>query len=181
MTSALLQTYISRTDAKLRYATIHAGELETRIREGMGDDFDRAHYESFFFHLFGARDSLLQELNIIGDCGVDEKNVRMATLLQSPAGRNGLVPGLHELRQVEEDNGGWLWLAKTMRNKSAHRYGNPVAFYAGGERDGQVHFRHPGTGESLNENVSQTLRLLLTEMSQLVVRLRQLRNPHTPS
>jgi hypothetical protein len=52
----------ARTDAKLRYAKIHLDELAALpIRNG--GDFDRAHQESFLFHLFGARDAFLAELN----------------------------------------------------------------------------------------------------------------------
>lgn len=53
-----------RTNAKLRYARIHLNELRLYQRKGSGDDFERSHQESFFFHLFGALDAFLQELNL---------------------------------------------------------------------------------------------------------------------
>jgi hypothetical protein len=52
-----MSKYQERTDAKLRYATVHLDELKARSEPWNGDDWERAHYESFFFHLFGARDA----------------------------------------------------------------------------------------------------------------------------
>lgn len=55
-----------RTDAKLRYAALHLDELKSKDTGG-GDDFARAHQESFLFHLIGAKESFLLELNFIID------------------------------------------------------------------------------------------------------------------
>ena len=55
-----------RVDSKLRFAEIHLEELrelEAKTPLG-GSDFDRAHQESFLFHLFSAKDAFLIELNI---------------------------------------------------------------------------------------------------------------------
>jgi len=52
----------ARTDAKLLYADIHLAELSIRGTNG-GTGFDRAFQESFLFHLLGAKDAFLIELN----------------------------------------------------------------------------------------------------------------------
>ena len=69
----------ARTDAKLRYAKIHLDELATLpIRNG--DDFDRAHQESFLFHLFGVRDAFLAELNHYYRCGLPQHDLTVGKL-----------------------------------------------------------------------------------------------------
>ena len=51
-----------RSNAKLRYAAVHLDELKS-IEQLGGDDYDRAHQESFLYHLMGAKDAFLIELN----------------------------------------------------------------------------------------------------------------------
>jgi hypothetical protein len=69
----------ARTDAKLRYAKIHLDELAALpIRNG--DDFDRAHQESFLFHLFGVRDAFLAELNHYYRCGLPQHDLTVGKL-----------------------------------------------------------------------------------------------------
>ncbi len=168
----LLLSWEERTKAKLRYANVHLEELITRERSGYGDDFDRAHYEAFFFQLFGARDSFLQELNVFAACGLPEENVSIAALARTAQGKIGAIPGFEELRALETDKKSWLWLAKTMRHKAAHRMGNPLMFFAGAERNGQHSFKHPETGIELNEQALTTLQGLHTEMAKLLEFLR---------
>ncbi|HXQ35194.1 MAG TPA: hypothetical protein VN843_14355 [Anaerolineales bacterium] len=43
-----LENLRSRADAKIRYAQVHLDELKAINRLG-GDDFDRAHQESFLY------------------------------------------------------------------------------------------------------------------------------------
>ena len=52
-----------RTAAKLRYAEVHLREIR-ELGQPDGGDFDRAHQESFLFHLLSTRDALLAELNV---------------------------------------------------------------------------------------------------------------------
>ena len=59
----MVSPFQSRTDSKLRFARVHLEEITSRHELGSGDDFERAHEESFLFHLVGAKDSFLQELN----------------------------------------------------------------------------------------------------------------------
>ena len=71
-----------RTNAKLRYARVHLEELRSHQRKGSGDDFERSHQESFLFHLLGARDAFLQELNLYYNCGLELRKVRTSSLTQ---------------------------------------------------------------------------------------------------
>ena len=49
------KSFQDRTAAKLRYAKVHLDELAA-LKSLCGDDFDRAHQESYLFHLLGAHD-----------------------------------------------------------------------------------------------------------------------------
>lgn len=53
-----LENLRARTDAKLRFAEVHLKELLALPRLS-GDDFDRAHQESYLYHLIGAKDAFL--------------------------------------------------------------------------------------------------------------------------
>ena len=66
------------TDAKLRYAQLYLDELKNP--EITGSDFEKAHQESFLFHLNGAVDAFLAELNEIYGLGLKGKHLNIETL-----------------------------------------------------------------------------------------------------
>ena len=74
---ATLDYFISRTEQKLRFARIHIDELRTHTTRNTGDDFERSHHESFLFHLYGASDAFLQELNIYYSCGLSSVRLKV--------------------------------------------------------------------------------------------------------
>ena len=78
-----------RTDSKLRFAKVHLTELEECPTKGHGHDFERAHQESFLFHLLGVRDAFLQELNIYYECGLS-LNQENKSRLQDKLDRKGV-------------------------------------------------------------------------------------------
>src|SRR4051812_21686026 len=98
----------SRTDTKLRYAEVHLAEIEQRPHRN-GDDFDRAHQESFLFHLRGALEAFLAEIKCYYSCnlpaeGVSPGNLRKA--IKTAKGEN--APELAELFTIENLQGSWL-------------------------------------------------------------------------
>lgn len=101
-----------RTDAKLRYAAIHLNELKA-MPSRRGNDFDRAHQESFLYHLLGVRDAFLAELNIYYEAGLPGSGVTLGKLREALAQTNRLSPEIGELYTLETDQGGWLSQAKT--------------------------------------------------------------------
>ncbi len=132
-----------RTNAKLRYARVHLEELRSHQRKGSGDDFERSHQESFLFHLYGARDAFLQELNLYYNCRLKLHEVRADKLNNKLRKRSIKCPELDKLIQYETDPECWLHVLNEMRNHSTHRRSVPRAFYAGGEDDGKVVLRDP--------------------------------------
>lgn len=67
-----------RTDSKLRYAQLYLDELKNSTISG--SDSEKAHQESFLFHLNGAAESFLAEINEIYDLGIKAKNLSIQSL-----------------------------------------------------------------------------------------------------
>ncbi|MCY7309494.1 MAG: hypothetical protein LH619_01830 [Chitinophagaceae bacterium] len=78
MEKKVIQNLCDRTDAKLRYADIYVAEL--RKQTSNGDDIDRAHQESFLFHLWGTKDAFLIELNYYYNINLPIDKVKNGTL-----------------------------------------------------------------------------------------------------
>jgi len=90
------QAFQARTDAKLRYAKVHLDELAALPAHG-GDDFDRAHQESFLFHLYGTRDAFLIELNHYYGLGLPIESLTPGKLREALKLRGIQSPELSEL------------------------------------------------------------------------------------
>lgn len=66
------------TDSKLRYSQLYLDELKNP--EILGSDQEKAHQESFLFHLKGVIDAFLSELNEIYGLGIKDKNLSIESL-----------------------------------------------------------------------------------------------------
>lgn len=171
-----LQAARDRTDAKLRYAEVHLGELRTDARRG--GDFDRAHQESFLFHLFGARDAFLQEINIIRSCDLPLERVTRGSLMRWMNDHGQRCVALERLTATEVDEGSWLSKMKAMRDHSTHRHAvgrNFQMHLGGGEL--AVFFQDPRTGEIHDKEYMGQFRSWLESMKELIKELRLLVYP----
>jgi len=139
-----------RTDAKLRYAAIHLDELKERrgIGRADGSDWERAHQESFLFHLFGVRDALLQEINFFHECGLMPHDVNKRKLTKRLAKMGIQSQAFRTLTRLEGMKSSWISIAARMRNVFTHQKGLPLNFRVhvggvGSEEDGHVSLRDP--------------------------------------
>jgi len=139
-----------RTDAKLRYAAVHLDEL--RNTERRGGDFERAHQESFLFHLFGARDAFLQELNLFHECGLPLEEVTRGKLAKAVQDGRKHSEALEKLIELEKDQTSWLSCAKEMRDHSTHRHSVPRVYHVGGERYGEVFLTDTRSGVAVEHD-----------------------------
>src|SRR5688572_27131540 len=104
-----LKSLQERTESKLRFAAILLEELQ-KIGHPGGSDFDRAHEESFLYHLLGAKDAFLQELNVYYGCNLETKRVRSEALAQAFERRKLNSQELDELAKLERPgDGNWLY------------------------------------------------------------------------
>ena len=163
-----------RADAKLRYAEVHLEELrelEAKAPLG-GSEFDRAHQESFLFHLFGAKDAFLIELNVYYGGGLPDTNLAIGKLQEALKAQDRYSPELAELYTLEDDEESWLSHAKGIRDHSAHVSGAPRAFHHGGEHHQKVFLRNPDTGRQNEEHFVLEYGRWLSNMKALLERLR---------
>lgn len=168
----LPKTYQSRTDAKLRYAKVHLEELEL-LPSLSGSDFDRAHQESFLFHLFGARDAFLIELNHYYQCRLPVESLSQGKIRNALKERGESSPELAALYDLEQTQESWLSQAKAMRDHSTHIHGVPRVFHVGGEEDGKVQLRNPRTKRLTENHVIPEFRIWLQEMHNFLNSCRQ--------
>jgi hypothetical protein len=162
----------SRTDAKIRYAETHLSELRAKEQVG-GDDFDRAHQESFLYHLLGAKDSFLVELNIYYSGGLVNKDLTAGKLRKALNAKGKSSKELAELYSLENDENSWLFQAKEIRDHSTHVAGVARAFHLGGPKDGQVWLRNPKTGKNIERHFVDKFGDWLINMKELLERLRE--------
>lgn len=134
-----------RTDAKIRYAAIHLVELTTYrgTARGDGSDWERAHQESFLYHILGVKDGLLQEINLFHQCGLEPRQVRKQDLLDKLKKMGIHSHALSVLVRLDRMQSSWISIAGRMRHLFTHQKAVPRKFHVGGEEDGHVHLRDP--------------------------------------
>ena len=170
MDKKVIQNLCDRTDAKLRYADIYVAEL--RKLTSNGDDVDRAHQESFLFHLWGAKDAFLIELNYYYNINLPIDKVKNGTLQVELKKLNKVSIELDELLKLEKDNNRWLFVMKDMRDSSTHRTAVPRVYHIGGEFDNQVFLRNQKTGQNIERHFVDEFADWGSNMKILLQRLR---------
>lgn len=166
-----LKNLRDRTDAKLRFAEVHLNEL-LALSGLNGDDFDRAHQESFLYHLIGAKDAFLLELNTYYQCGLPTTNLTGGKLRDALQRVSRQSPELKELYELENDTTSWLCHAKEMRDHSTHVSGVPRIFHLGGDDDGQVFLKNSKTMQETTKHFTDDFKEWHKKMSLMIERLR---------
>lgn len=161
-----------RVDAKLRFAQIHLVELKG-LSYISGDDFDRAHQESFLYHLLSAKDAFLMELNAYYNVKLSENNITAGKLRKEIIRVGKSSEELNELFLLETDKETWLYHAKAMRDHSMHISGVPRSYYEGGEMHQQVHLKNPKSGHLIEIHFVEVFSDWLKNMEILLDRLRK--------
>ncbi|MFA5922227.1 MAG: DUF6586 family protein [Methylococcaceae bacterium] len=171
MDEETLQNLRARADAKLSFAEIHLGELKAMGTLG-GSAFDRAHQESFLFHLLGAKEAFLIELNTYYCGGLPVSDLTSGKLRAALKGQGKASSELAELYTLENDESSWLFHAKEMRDHSTHVSGVGRAFHMGGPANGQVWLRNPKTGHHIERHFVDEFDDWVLNMRSILERLR---------
>ena len=167
-----LENIRSRADAKLRYAKVYLNELVSKkIHDG--SDGERAHAESFLYHLFGAKDAFLHELNIYYGANLPEESISPGKLRKKLKEIGKKSSELAEFHLLESDENSWLSIAKIMRDVSTHVQGVKRSFHLGGPLDQQVFLKHPNTLIDVTGYYVQDFEKWYKNMSSLLDRLRE--------
>jgi hypothetical protein len=172
MDEKTLQNLRARADGKLSYAKIHLDELKEIGRIG-GSEFDRAHQESFLYHLLGAKEAFLIELNVYYAGGLAENNLTAGLLRNALKAQGKESKELAELYTLENEDSSWLFHAKEMRDHSTHVAAVTRAFHLGGSADGQVWLQNPKTGENIERHFVDEFSDWVSKMKDLLERLRE--------
>lgn len=166
------KAHIARTDSKLRYARIFLDELRQYGNRSSADDFETGHQEAFLYHLLGALDSFLQELNICYRCAIPIDQVTRSRLRTELEKKDVSSPELAEISDLEKREDSWLGLAKEMRDHSTHRQRIARIFYEGGPLSGQVRLKHPKSQKPSDEDWLAQFETWYKNMVELISRLR---------
>jgi Family of unknown function (DUF6586) len=139
-----------RTDQKLRYAGVHLEELSTYPHATSNDEWENAHQESSFFHLAGAVEALLHEINNGYSLGVGLTKVTWKTVADRLSQSNQSSPAFDHLTQLRNDATSWLALLFEWRNHGTHRQrvGKIVNLSTSTRVDNQ--FKDPRSGQPPN-------------------------------
>ena len=160
-----------RTDAKLRYAQVHLNELKTQGPPS-GDDFDKAHQESFLFHLLGAREAFLHELNFYYQVELQPEELSLGKIRDAAIERGTSYSEATILYKLGKDKSSWYSCAKDMRDENTHVRGALRAYYLGGKNHQKVKLKNPKTG-ILTDHFIDEFDDWLNEMTKLILSLRK--------
>lgn len=171
MVEKTLENLRDRSESKLRYAEIHLDELKS-LDSIDGSDFDRAHQESFLFHLLGAKDAFLIELVAYYGLTISERDLTAGKLRDEFKKKEKTCPELAELFTLENDKNSWLFHAKEMRDHAIHISAISRQYNLGGEADGQVWLSNPVTGQKIQRHFVEEFIDWVSNMKTLLERLR---------
>jgi hypothetical protein len=162
-----------RTDAKLRYAESQLGMLKA-LGACNGSDDERSLQESFLFHLFGAKDAFLTELDRYYGGKQTENCWTLGSLREALKGRGLHSKEVANLYSLETDKNSWLFHAKDMRDHSTHLSGVPHHFHVnlGSPAPNEVWLSNPNTGQEIERHFVEAFEDWVSEMKALLEGLR---------
>ncbi|MCA6488521.1 MAG: hypothetical protein IM551_00675, partial [Chitinophagaceae bacterium] len=128
--------------------------------------------ESFLFHLWGAKDAFLIELNYYYGLNLPIDKINNQTLNKKFKKSNKVSLEFEELLTMEKDNNTWLFIAKEMRDSSTHRTAVPRTFHIGGQFENQVFLRNQKTGQNIERHFIEEFAEWSSKMKVLLQRLR---------
>ena len=172
MDQKIIENLQNRTHGKLRFAGVMLAELEA-LPGCNGDDFDRSHQEAYFFHLLGAHDAFLAEINWYYGCKLPDDQVTPGNLRKEiMKAKDDNAEELKELYGLKSLQGSWLSHVHAMRDHSTHLRGVPRVFNVGAADWDTTWLRNPETKAVIEEHLPQLLRRWHGEMNDIIARLR---------
>ena len=124
------------------------------------------------YHLLGAKDAFIQEINIYYSCGLDPTFISPGKLQEEIKKKGKPSAELAELYTLENDGSSWLFHAKEMRDHSTHISHVPRAYHLGGENSGKVFLRNPVTNQDIPTHFVTEFEEWQSNMEKLLERLR---------
>jgi hypothetical protein len=110
-----------RPEQKLDYARIHLSELEAYQNAGSNDKWENAHQESVFYHLAGAVEAMLQEINELNNLSISIDKVTWRSVEAQLNKSKQISEAFNHLKCLRRDPTTWLALLFEWRNHGTHR------------------------------------------------------------
>jgi hypothetical protein len=145
-----------RTTRKLRFAEIHISELRDYIHATSNDDWENAHQESSFYHLAGAVEAILHEINDAYMLGLTLDKVKWEKVARALSRDQKASPAFIHLETLRTDVNSWLSQLFEWRNHGTHRRHVNKIVHVSTHEIVDNEFLDPRTGE--NQIVYPSLR-----------------------
>lgn len=172
----MTKTFQDRTDSKLRFANLLLNELLTSGHLGSGDDYEISYEESCLYHIIGAKDAFLQELNLAYNLNLSLKLVSERNIQNKLKDRSGNYESFNVLKNLEDDSESWLAMIIEYRNHGTHRDRIPRSIYVkmNISRESSFNFPPIADGKPLDQNIPDYLKSSIENMRDLIQELREL-------
>lgn len=146
----------ARTIRKLHFAEIHISELRDYVHATSNDDWENAHQESSFYHLAGAVEAILHEINDAYMLGLNLDKVSWPKVATALSKDKRASPAFIHLETLRANVNSWLSQLFEWRNHGTHRRHVNKVIYASTHEIVDNEFLDPRTGE--NQVVYPSLR-----------------------
>lgn len=138
----------ARTIRKLRFAEIHISELRDYNFATSNDDWENAHQESSFYHLSGAVEAILHEINDAYMLGLTLDKVSWPKVANALSRDNKSSPAFTHLEILRANVNSWLSQLFEWRNHGTHRRHVSKIVHASTHEIVDNEFLDPRTGET---------------------------------
>jgi hypothetical protein len=136
-----------RANEKLRFAKVQLQELVDYSNSGSNDDWENAHQKSCFYHLAGAVEAVLHEINEGYGLNLAITDVGWGEVRSALKKSNRLSPAYELLRTTKDDQTAWLWHLFEWRNHGTHRGRVGKMIHLSTWRAMDNEFKNPRTGQ----------------------------------
>ncbi len=137
----------ARTNQKLDYASLLLAEICASEHATTNDAWENAHQESCFFHLAGAVDAVLHEINGAYSLELGLRDVTWGKIGRQLGKAGEHSPAFDLLVKTKRQRGQWLDLLYEWRNHGAHRARVSKIVYASMNSVVDNQFKDPRTGQ----------------------------------
>ncbi len=103
---------MKRADRKLIYSQLMIDELESYDRHHSNDDWENAHQETVLYHLSGAVDALLHEINIAYELDISISKVKFQTIKKELCSTEQSSPAFIKISELRTKADSWLFYMK---------------------------------------------------------------------
>jgi uncharacterized protein DUF6586 len=164
--------FCERVRQKLTYARLILDELRGRSPQ-LVDDFDGAHEEACLYHLDGAIDAFLQEINACHRLRIRLWAVSISEIGKRLSSKHIVCAEFKELQKLLKNKSSWLSEAREFRNHPTHRSAINRNFNIVVPGKSAIQYKHPRTGTARSKDRFDDMADWIVSVEVLFKRLSQ--------